>query len=109
MKAVSAYYYRIMEDNIKNFLDKIQGELGQNADYLLLACKNGKGYVTANGDVDVISQSIFYSIHDTDNPYGQYLYQIIARNVESIIRNSAFSEFASSLIATINKALSYDE
>lgn len=109
MKAVSAYYYRIMEDNIKNFLEKIQGELGQDADYLIMAFKNENGYIGANGSIDVIAQAIFNCIHDPDNPYREVLYRIIALNVENIIRNVGVSEFASPLIEIIDKALSYDE
>lgn len=102
MKAVCSVNQIQMKQKTEELLKKAQEIMGEGADFLIIAHKDGQCGAVAHGDTDTIAQAIFSCMHQPDNPIGQTLYRIIQLNVTNILANP--SPYANGLRFDINFA-----
>lgn len=96
-----------MNQKTEKLLEQAKLIMGDDADFLIIAHKNGQCGAVAHGETDNIAQSIFSCMHQPNNPIGQTLYRIINLNVANMLRNP--SPLAGHMIDTINNILPEDE
>lgn len=92
-----------MKQKTEELLKKAQEIMGEGADFLIIAHKNGQFGAVAHGETDTIAQAIFSCMHQPDSPIGQTLYRIIQLNVTNILANPS-SPYVNSLRFDINFA-----
>ena len=87
MKAVYSVNQIQMKQKTEELLKKAQEIMGEEADFLIVAHKDGQCGAVAHGETDIIAQTIFSCMHQPDNLIGQILYRIIQLNVTNILTN----------------------
>lgn len=101
-----------MTTQINNFLmkkkiNKLQEQatkiMGQDADLLIIAHKDGQFGTVKHGDADNIAQALFSCMYQPDNPIGKAVYRIIKLYVMNLFANS--SSYAIDLTKSITNII----
>lgn len=95
-----------MEKKTNKLLEQATMIMGQEADILIIAHKDGQCGAVTHGNTDNIAQAIFSCMHQPDNPIGQAIYRIIKLNVMNILANP--SPYAVNLTESITNILPED-
>lgn len=95
-----------MEKKTNKLLEQATMIMGQKADILIIAHKDGQCGAVTHGNTDNIAQAIFSCMHQPDNPIGQAIYRIIKLNVMNILANP--SPYAVNLTESITNILPED-
>lgn len=61
--------------------------LGEDADYIIIAHKNGQCGGAAKGNIDNIAQSFFALLHQADGDLAKAVFRIIKLNAMNIVAN----------------------
>ncbi len=96
-----------MKQKIEDLLKQAKQIMGDGADFIIVAHKDGQCGATIHGGTDKVAEAIFSCMHQPNNPIGPVLYHIIKSNVLNILSNP--SPFANNLIDQIEKILPDDE
>lgn len=92
MTAVNLIFQNQMKKKIDELLKQARDIMGEDADYLIIARKDGQFGAAAHGSAEDIAEAIFSCMHNTKDSMSQALYRIIKLNVMNIMGNqSCFS------------------
>lgn len=108
MKAVWTKIHKfLMERKTNELLKQATEIMGQEADIIIIAHKNGQCGAVTHGSTDNIAQAIFSCMHQPNNPIGQAIYRIIKLNVMNMLANP--SPYAVDLTESITNILPEDD
>lgn len=92
-----------MDKQIKKLNKKAAEILGDNADYIIIAHKNGQCGGAARGDISNIAQAFFALLHQDNGELAKAVYRIVKLNAMNIMANQ--SPYAVDLSQSISKVL----
>lgn len=78
-----------MDKKITKLNKKAVEILGDGADYIIIAHKNGQCGGSARGDIDNIAQSFFALLHQDNGELAKAVYRIIKLNAVNIMANQS--------------------
>lgn len=96
-----------MENRTNQLIKKATEIMGDDADILIIAHKDGKCGAVCHGSTDNVAHAIFSCIHQKNEPISKVLYRIVKLNVMNIISNP--SPYAENILDSITSILPDDE
>lgn len=92
-----------MDKQISKLNEEVAKILGNDADYIIIAHKNGQCGGSARGDINNIAQAFFALLHQDKGELAKAVYRIIKLNVMNIMANP--SPYAIDLSQSISNVL----
>lgn len=92
-----------METRIDKLQEQVTKIMGQDADFLIVAHKDGRFGTIKHGNTDNISQALFSCMYQQNNPIGKAIYRIVKLYVMNLFANS--SPYAAKLTRSITNII----